>query len=101
MPQEVIHLNVRHPLLKIVLILLLLAAGVWSYFAIRWYLGNTLAEYSNPNSNNIDVPQLAASMAPHDPLPHWRIGQVSQKTLPLDHLGPAVAEYERAVGLSP
>jgi len=101
MPQEVIHLSVRHPLLKIVLILLLLAAGVWSYTVIRWYLGNTLAEYSNPADKNLNVPQMAASMAPDDPLPHWRIGQVSQKILPLDHLGPAIAEYEKAVSLSP
>src|ERR1043166_2434352 len=101
MPQEVIHLNVRSPLPKILLILLLLAAGVWSYFAIRWYLGNTLAEYSNPALNNLDVPQLAASMAPNDPLPHWRIGQVSEKMLPLDQQGPAIAEYEKAVSLSP
>src|SRR5262249_37536745 len=47
------------------------------------------------------VPQMAASMAPRDPLPHWRIAQVSQKILPLDHQGPAVAEYEKAVSLSP
>jgi tetratricopeptide (TPR) repeat protein len=101
MPQEVIHVSVRHPLLKILLILLLLAAGVSSYFVIRWYLGNTLAEYSNPAVNSLDVPQLAVSMAPNDPLPHWRIGQVSQKILPLDQQGPAVAEYEKAVSLSP
>jgi len=101
MPQEVIHLSVRHPLLKILLILVLLAAGVWSYFVIRWYLGNTLAEYSNPADNSLNVPQLAASMAPNDPMPHWRIGQVQQKILPLDQQGPAVVEYEKAVSLSP
>jgi Flp pilus assembly protein TadD len=44
---------------------------------------------------------MAASMAPNDPLTHWRIGQVSQKLLPLDQQGPAVVEYERAVSLSP
>src|ERR1041385_4100032 len=101
MPQEVIHLSVRHPLLKILLILVLLAAGVWSYFVIRWYLGNTLAEYSNPADNSLNVPRLAASMAPNDPMPHWRIGQVQQKILPLDQQGPAVVEYEKAVSLSP
>lgn len=101
MPQEVIHLSVRHPLLKIVLILLLSAAAVWSYFAVRWYLGNTLAEYSNPADNSLNVPQMAASMAPRDPLTHWRIAQVSQKILPLDQQGPALAEYEKAVSLSP
>jgi tetratricopeptide (TPR) repeat protein len=101
MRQEVIHLNVRHPLLKILLILLLFAAGIWSYYVNRWYVGNTLAEYSNPADNSLNVPQMAASMAPNDPLPHWRIAQVSQKILPLDQPGPAIAEYEKAVSLSP
>ena len=101
MPQDVIHISVRHPLLKALLILLLGAAGVWSYFAVRWYIGNTLAEYSNPADNTLRVPEMAASMAPNDPLTHWRIGQVSQKILPLDQQGPAVAEYEKAVSLSP
>jgi tetratricopeptide (TPR) repeat protein len=101
MPQEVIHLSVRHPLLKIVLILLLLAAGLWSYYVIRWYLGNTLAEYSNPADNSLNVPQIAESMAPQDPMTHWRIAQVSQKILPLDQQGPAIVEYEKAVSLSP
>ena len=40
-------------------------------------------------------------MAPDDPLPHWRIAQVSQKTLPLDQQVAAIAEYEKAVSLSP
>jgi hypothetical protein len=101
MPQEVIHVNVRHPLLKILLILLLLAAAVWSYYVVRWYMGNTLAEYSNPADNSLHVPQMAASMAPNDPLPHWRIAQISQKLLPLDQQGPAIVEYEKAVSLSP
>src|SRR5690348_15153429 len=101
MPQEVIQVSVKNPLLKVLLILLLLAAGVWSYYVVRWYLGNTLAEYSNPADNTLNVPQMAASMAPNDPLPHWRIAQISQRILPLDQQGPAVAEYEKAVSLSP
>ena len=101
MPQEVIHVSVRNPVLRIVLILMLVLAAVWCYFAIRWYLGNTLAEYSNPADNSINVPRMAESMAPSDPLTHWRIAQVSQKILPLDQQGPAVAEYEKAVSLSP
>lgn len=101
MPHEVIHVSVRHPLVKVLLILLLLLAGVCSYYGIRWYLGNTLAEYSNPADNTVNVPHMASSLAPNDPLPHWRLAQVSQKILPLDQQGPAVAEYEKAVSLSP
>src|SRR5215213_7004616 len=101
MPQEVAHVSVRNPVLRIVLIIMLLLAAVWSYYAIRWYMGNTLAEYSSPADSSVNVPQMAASMAPDDPLTHWRIAQVSQKTLPLDQQAAAIAEYEKAVSRSP
>ncbi len=101
MPQEVAHISVRKLPVKIVLVLLLLAGGVWSYYVVRWYLGNTLAEYFDPNEGTLAAANWAASMAPDDPLTHWRIGQVSQKTLPLDQQVAAIAEYEKAVSLSP
>jgi len=101
MPQEVLHVRIRNPLIKILLILLLIAAGVWSYFALRWYIGNTLAEYFNPAETGLNVAQMAASLAPNDPLTHWRMAAVTQKTLPLDQQAQAIAEYEKAVSLSP
>jgi len=101
MPQELIQVNVRRLPVKILLVLLIIVAGVWSYFVVRWYLGNTLAEYFNTAENNLDVARMAVSMAPDDPLTHWRIAQVSQKVLPLDQQAQAITEYERAVSLSP
>jgi len=101
MAHEIAQVSVRNPLVKVVLILLLLVAGVWSYFVVRWYLGNTLAEYFNTSESNFDAAGLALSLAPNDPLAHWRAGQVLQKKLPLDQQGPAIAEYQKAVALSP
>src|SRR5688572_31896297 len=72
MPQELVHLNLRQPAVRIALILLLLVAAVWSYFAVRWYTGNTLAEYFNPAQNNLQIAEMAKSLAPKDPLTHWR-----------------------------
>jgi tetratricopeptide (TPR) repeat protein len=101
MPSEIAQISVRSPVAKVVLLLLLLAAAVWSYFAVRWYVGNTLAEYFNPAQNNMRVAEMAVEFAPNDPLTHWRMAQVSQKLLPLDQQSHAVEEYERAVMLSP
>ena len=101
MPGELVHVDVRNPVVRIVLILLLLAAAVWSYFAVRWYIGNTLAEYFNPAPADFKVANMAVEFAPRDPLTHWRLAQVSQKLLPLDQQAHAIAEYERAVALSP
>lgn len=101
MPQEIVNISVRKLPVKILLIVLLLAAGTWSYFVVRWYLGNTLAEYFDPNEGTLDAAHMAARMAPDDPLTHWRIAQVTQKTLPLDQQVAAIGEYEKAVSLSP
>jgi tetratricopeptide (TPR) repeat protein len=101
MPQEIIDVNVRKPVVRVVLIVLLLAAAVWSYYVVRWYIGNTIAEYYNPAQTTLDAAQMAVSLGPDDPLTHWRIAQVSQKLLPLDQQAKAIAEYERAVSLSP
>jgi len=101
MANEVVQISVRNPLVKVLLILLLLVAGVWSYFVVRWYLGNTLAEYFNPAESNFDAAGLAISLAPNDPMTHWRAAEVLQKKLPLDQQGPAIAEYEKTVALSP
>ena len=101
MAQEVVNISVRKIPVRILLLLLLLAAGFWSYYVVRWYIGNTLAEYFSPTDSTLAVAKMAESMAPNDPLTHWRIGQVSQKTLPLDQQALAIVEYEKAVSLSP
>src|SRR5262245_13766745 len=101
MPQELIQLNTRSIFIKLLLLALVIAAGAWSYFVVRWYLGNTMAEYFDPSANNLQVAQMAASLAPNDPLTHWRLAQVTQKALPLDKQMQSIPEYERAVSLSP
>ena len=101
MSQEIIKITVRSPLIKIVLLVLLLIAGAWSYFVVRWYLGNTLAEYFNTDLNSLNIAQRAVGLAPNDPLTHWRVAQVSERALPLDQQTQAIAEYRQAVTLSP
>ena len=101
MPQELIQVNTQKTATRVVLLVLLLIALLWSFFAIRWYLGNTLAEYFNVSENSIDLAQFASSIAPNDPLPHWRLGQVYQQKLPLDQIGETIAEYQKAIALSP
>ena len=101
MPQELIQLNPRKIVVRLFLLALLIAAAAWSYFVVRWYTGNTLAEYFNSSGNDLRVAEMARSLAPDDPLTHWRMAQVTQKTLPLDQQVQAIAEYEKAVSLSP
>jgi tetratricopeptide (TPR) repeat protein len=101
MPQELIQLNAGKVVVRILLIVLLLVAVAWSYFVVRWYIGNTLADYFNPAESDLRVAQMAASLAPDDPMTHLRLGLVSQKSLPLDQQAQAIVEFEKAVSLSP
>jgi tetratricopeptide (TPR) repeat protein len=101
MAQELLQLNTRRIVIRLLLLALLIAACVWSYFVVRWYIGNTLAEYCDPAANNLQVAEMAASLAPDDPLTHWRLAQVSLKNLPLDQQAQALAQFEKAVALSP
>jgi tetratricopeptide (TPR) repeat protein len=101
MAQELIQVNARKLPVRIVFILLIGIATVWSYFAFRWFFGNTMAEYFNTGQNNLQLAQIAHTLSPNDPLTNWRLGQVEQKRLPLDQASSALAEYEKAVSLSP
>jgi Flp pilus assembly protein TadD len=72
-----------------------------SWFVVRWYLGNTIAEYFHPDERRLETAQVAVSLAPSDPFPHWRLGNLIQTELPPDQIPLVVAEYEKAVSLSP
>lgn len=101
MPQELIHVTTRKPIVRILMIVFLIVAGIWSYFVVNWYLGNTFAENLGPGERDLDIARMAVSMAPADPLTHWRLALLSQRKLPPDQLGHVIAEYEKAVTLSP
>ncbi|MEO7971018.1 MAG: tetratricopeptide repeat protein [bacterium] len=100
MPDQLMQLKARAPL-KIIMLLTLLVAVLASWFVVRWYLGNTIAEYFSPETRRLEVAQMAAGWAPKDPLTHWRLGNIIQVEMPPDQIAQSVAEYERAVSLSP
>ena len=101
MPHDLIQINTRKRTTRIAFVALIALASVWSAYSFRWYIGNTMAEYFNSGPNELELAQVARTLSPRDPLTHWRLGQVSQRRLPLDQSATALAEYEKAVGLSP
>ena len=101
MPHDLIQIDARKRIIRIAFILIIAIATLWTYYAFRWFFGNTMAEYFNTGENNLQLAQIAQTLAPNDPLTNWRLGQVSQKQLPLDQSTTALAEYEKAVSLSP
>ncbi|HEX3280231.1 MAG TPA: hypothetical protein VHR36_03285 [Pyrinomonadaceae bacterium] len=100
MPDQLLQIKLR-PSLKIITLLTVLVAVFASWFVVRWYLGNTIAEYFSPETRRLEVAQMAVRWAPKDPLTHWRLGNIFQVEMPPDQIYQSVAEYERAVSLSP
>jgi len=101
MSQELIELNARKSTIRVIAILVLIAVTIWSSFVVRWYVGNTIAEYFVMDESSIEVAKRAESLAPRDPLTHWRLAGVLLKKLPPDQLAQVTSEYEEAVRLSP
>lgn len=100
MPDQVIQFKASPPA-RIILLLTVLLALTAAWFVMRWYIGNTLAEYFNSEDARLQTAQTAVRLAPSDPLTHWRLGDFIHKRLPPDEISRAVAEFERAVSLSP
>jgi tetratricopeptide (TPR) repeat protein len=100
MPDQLMQFKASAPL-KLIMTLMVLLALLATWFVVRWYLGNTIAEYFHPEDHRLETAQMAVGLAPNDPLPHWRLGNLVQKELPPDQISLVIAEYEKAVSLSP
>jgi tetratricopeptide (TPR) repeat protein len=79
---------------------LLAILGAW--FTVRWYVGNTIAEYApGVSEGGLEMARMAVRWAPGDPLAHWRLGSSLEKSFSAENMAAAVSEYQTAVILSP
>jgi tetratricopeptide (TPR) repeat protein len=101
MPEQLMQFDATKPLPRAVTILVLILALIGSWFVVRWYLGNTLAEFLDPDEHELSLGRTAVSLAPADPFTHWRLGTMVQRGLTPDQLPQVVSEYETAVALAP
>ena len=101
MPDQLKHINVRGPFGHAFLLLPFLLALTGAWFSVRWYVGDTIAEYMDTEVRGVETARIATRLAPSDPLAHWRLGEVAQNTLAPDQLNQSIQEFELAVRLSP
>ena len=101
MADQLMQFDARKPVTRAAMILGLLLTVLGSWFVVRWYMGNTFAEFLNPEENGLQMGRRAVSLAPNDPLAHWRLGDVIHKKLPPDQVAQVVDEYQKAASLSP
>lgn len=100
MPDQLVQFKASLPA-RLIMLLTVLLALISSWYVVRWYLGNTMAEYFNPDEARLETAQMAVGLAPSDPLPYWRLGDLIKRTRPPDQINLAIAQLERAVSLSP
>jgi Flp pilus assembly protein TadD len=99
---SVITLNFNPPALRWALLIPALLAVLGASFAVRCYVGNTVAEYtSTPDADGIEMARLAARWAPNSALAHWRLGSLQERNFSADNLAAAVREYRLAVEVEP
>lgn len=74
--------------------------GAW--FAVHWYIGNTIAEYAPAvTEGGIEMARMAVRWAPADPLTYWRLGTLEEKSFSADNMTAAARDYQEAVARSP
>lgn len=95
-------INLRATALRLLLIVPVMLVLVGTWFALRWYTGNTVADYvPEVEDGGLETARSAMSLAPDDPLTHFILAELEMKSLSHEQLGQAVREYEEAVRLSP
>lgn len=92
----------RKPLLRGLLFVPVVLALLFSWYAVRWYMGNFVAEFApHMEEGQLEAAQAAMRLAPEDPWTHGAVASIKKNSLLPEELADAVHHYEEAVRLSP
>jgi cytochrome c-type biogenesis protein CcmH/NrfG len=83
----------RHVLLPLAGLFCLLLV----FFAVKWYLANSISARAEQR----ELAQLAADLAPSDPQSHYALAVLDEKSFLPEDLPKSLLEFEQAVALSP
>ena len=100
--KQIEFLDSRRMSVRIGLLVMIFAAVVFGWFAIRWQIGNMLAELTTPADPNAkEIGQIAQSFAPGDPLATWLVASTEKDILTSEKIENPLDDYEETVRLSP
>lgn len=87
---------------RIALAVFVLIALLFGWFAVRWQLGNMLAELTQPNDPNAkEIAQFALNLSPNDPMANWLNASTKKNVFNPDALNQTAESFARVVKLSP
>lgn len=106
MAEQIALINVRPMWARLPLLLLAVAALAAAWYAVRWGIGDTMAEYApaayaRDPASAFETAESAARLAPDDPLAHLTLARLYRYSFDPKELPRALAEYERAAALAP
>ena len=100
--EQIKVLDARKTISRIILVSAIILVTVFGWFAIRWQLGNMLAELTLPTApNSQNVARLAVNFAPSDPMSNWLVASTNRDIFTSEKISASLSEYERVVQLAP
>jgi hypothetical protein len=111
-PDQLKLVDVRAPVLRVLLVVPVVLALVGAWHATRWYVGNFVAEFApqiedeTATDESVAAAQLQAAetamrLAPGDPWTHWIVAGLKKNSLDPRDADDALRQFEEAVRLSP
>ncbi len=95
MPTATIKVN--SPLQRILLIAFGLFCVIFVFFAAKWFFGNSVSTRVFQK----EIAEFAIGLAPKDPQTHFAAGALYEQSFQPEDFSKSLAEYEKAVSLSP
>ncbi|CAN5439430.1 hypothetical protein BH18ACI2_BH18ACI2_25270 [soil metagenome] len=97
MKDQLIAISLNATWRRIVLLLPVAVVLVGAWYAARWGLANTVAQWAP----DVAAAQAAARLAPDDPQAHYTLAELGARSLLPEQLPEAIRQYELAASLSP
>ena len=90
-------IELKNTRIKIILFAIGAIGIIFFTFAFKWCFGNALAS----RAESLQIAELGVGFAPNDPQAHYVLAVLNDKNFLPEDWRKAVAEYEKAVALSP
>jgi hypothetical protein len=95
-------IDLRKPVLRVLLVVPVTLSLFFSWYAIRWYVGDFVAEFApRMEEGQLEAAMAAMRLAPDDPWTHGAVASIKKRSFLPEELADAVHHYEEAVRLSP
>ncbi len=87
---------------RVGLIASIIVALLFGWFAVRWQLGNMLAELTAPNEPGAkEVAALALSFSPNDPMTNWLAASTKKNIFTPEAIAATAKDFEHVARLAP